>query len=66
MGESEYVDTGTLERWSDYFEGRKWFEFTSTTTPGLACSGTWSIPGELVIEQPLDAIPGRAFYFELQ
>lgn len=64
--QSEYLDTGTLEHWWDGFEGREWFKFTSMATPGLVYSATWTIPGELVIEQPVGGIPVRAYYFDLR
>ena len=65
VAETEYVDEGTLERWWDYAYGREYFDFTSTVTHGLTYRATWTLPGELVVDQPVGNIGKRSYYFRL-
>jgi hypothetical protein len=65
VAEREYVDEGTLERWWDYAYGREYFDFTSTTTDGLTYRATWTLPGELGVEQTVGTIAKRNYYFRL-
>ncbi len=64
--ETEYLDEGTLERWWDYASGREYFDFTSATTDGLAYRATWTLPGELAIEETVGTIAQRTYHFRLE
>ena len=65
VAETEYVDEGTLERWWDYAYGKEYFDFTSTVTPGLTYRATWTLPGELAVEQTVGSLAKRGYYFRL-
>lgn len=65
VAESDYRDQGTLQRWWDYGTGREHFDFASETTDGLTYRATWSIPGELAVEQTVGATARRSYYFRL-
>ena len=65
VAEIEYVDEGTLTRWWDYAYGREYFDFTSAITDGLVYRATWSLPGELAVEQVVGTIARRSYYFRL-
>lgn len=65
VAQNEYTDEGTLERRWDYLHGREVFDFTSTTTEGLTYKATWSIPGELEVDQAVGSIAKRKYYFRL-
>lgn len=63
--ETEYVDTGSLRVLFDLFTGDHIYELTSAVTPGLSYLGRYSLPGELVVAQPIGSIPVMRYYFEL-
>lgn len=66
VAESEYLDAGTLERWWDYASGREYFDFTSRTTDGLTYRATWTLPGELAVDQAVGSIERRSYHFHLE
>jgi hypothetical protein len=64
--ETEYVDRGSLEVLYDLWTGEHLYSMASSLTPGLTYLGRYSLPGELVVMQPLGSIPDMRFYFKLQ
>lgn len=66
VDESEYVDTGALEVMYDLFTGDNIYRLTSAATPGLTYLGRYSLPGELVVMQPIGTIPAMKYYFKLE
>lgn len=53
---TEYVDSGTIELFFELFTGEHIYRLSSSTTEGLVYWGTWSLPGELRVEQPVGSI----------
>jgi hypothetical protein len=64
--EREYVDRGSLEVLYDYTTGQTSYRMTSSLHPGLTYLGRYSLPGELVVFQPVGSVPPMKYYFKLQ